>query len=118
MTGRSTDRGVRSTALRWLGLLTALACLTACGEAASSIRRPGPARTAPAAPPKALRVMPLGDSITAGVRVRGGYRSDLWQLMNASRPGVDFVGSSASGPAELRDHDHEGHPGWEIAQID
>ena len=62
--------------------------------------------------------MPLGDSITAGVRVRGGYRSDLWQLMNASSPGVDFVGSSASGPVELRDRDHEGHPGWEIAQLD
>ncbi len=106
---------------RWCGLvacIVALACVAGCGEAASSTRPPAAVATVATAPPRGVRVMPLGDSITSGVRVRGGYRSDLWQLMNASSPGVDFVGSSASGPAELRDRDHEGHPGWEIAQLD
>jgi len=31
---------------------------------------------------------------------------------------VDFVGSQSNGPASLGDHDHEGHPGWRIDQID
>src|SRR5439155_16012635 len=31
---------------------------------------------------------------------------------------VDFVGSGANGPPELGDHDHEGHSGWRIDQLD
>jgi hypothetical protein len=31
---------------------------------------------------------------------------------------VDFVGTQFNGPAALGDHDHEGHPGWRIDQID
>jgi hypothetical protein len=31
---------------------------------------------------------------------------------------VDLVGSQFNGPAALGDHDHEGHPGWRIDQID
>jgi lysophospholipase L1-like esterase len=31
---------------------------------------------------------------------------------------VDFVGSLSNGPASLGDHDHEGHSGWRIDQID
>jgi len=31
---------------------------------------------------------------------------------------VDLVGSQFNGPASLGDHDHEGHPGWRIDQID
>jgi hypothetical protein len=31
---------------------------------------------------------------------------------------VDFVGSLANRPATLGDHDHEGHLGWRIDQID
>lgn len=57
-----------------------------------------------------VRVMPLGDSITDGVDVPGGYRIKLWQLMVAGGYTVDFVGSRSNGPAELFDHDHEGHP--------
>ncbi|MEU8381836.1 hypothetical protein AB0C32_21920, partial [Streptosporangium sp. NPDC048865] len=42
--------------------------------------------TATAAPARAesnggVRVMPLGDSITDGFNVPGGYRVDLWQRM-------------------------------------
>ncbi|MEU4420327.1 RICIN domain-containing protein [Actinoplanes sp. NPDC024001] len=64
------------------------------------------------------RVMPLGDSITEGTQVPGGYRIGLWQRMAAAGYRVDFVGSQFNGPAALGDHDHQGHPGWRIDQID
>ncbi|ALG12055.1 ricin-type beta-trefoil lectin domain protein [Kibdelosporangium phytohabitans] len=64
-----------------------------------------------------VRVMPLGDSITDGFNVPGGYRIGLWQR-SAGRYTVDFVGSGVNGPAELGDHDHEGHSGWRIDQLD
>lgn len=62
--------------------------------------------------------MPLGDSITAGVTVKGGYRTGLWQLMSTAGRNVEFVGSMSAGPKELAERNHEGHPGWEIAQLD
>ncbi len=65
-----------------------------------------------------VRVMPLGDSITEGTQVPGGYRIGLWQRMASGGYQVDFVGSQFNGPAQLGDHDHEGHPGWRIDQID
>src|ERR1051326_608934 len=65
-----------------------------------------------------VRGMPLGDSITEGTQVPGGYRIGLWQRLAAGRYTVDFVGSQFNGPASLGDHDHEGHPGWRIDQID
>ncbi|WP_372665948.1 ricin-type beta-trefoil lectin domain protein [Amycolatopsis kentuckyensis] len=65
-----------------------------------------------------VRVMPLGDSITEGTQVPGGYRIGLWQRLSAGGYRVDFTGSQYNGPAALGDHDHEGHPGWRIDQID
>src|SRR4051795_5941571 len=65
-----------------------------------------------------VRVMPLGDSITEGTPVPGGYRIGLWQRLAAGGYRTDFVGSQVNGPAALGDHDHEGHPGWRIDQID
>lgn len=65
-----------------------------------------------------VRVMPLGDSITDGFNVPGGYRIELWQRFLTGRFTVDFVGSGFNGPASLGDHDHEGHSGWRIDQID
>src|SRR5215212_886022 len=65
-----------------------------------------------------VRVMPLGDSITEGTQVPGGYRNGLWQRFTANGYRVDFVGSQFNGPTALGDHDHEGHPGWRIDQID
>jgi lysophospholipase L1-like esterase len=65
-----------------------------------------------------VRVMPLGDSITDGTQVPGGYRIGLWQSLANGRYRVDFVGTQFNGPANLGDHDHEGHPGWRIDQID
>ena len=65
-----------------------------------------------------VRVMPLGDSITDGFNVAGGYRIELWQRFTAGGYRIDFVGSQFNGPSSLGDHDHEGHSGWTIAQID
>ncbi|AWS43416.1 ricin-type beta-trefoil lectin domain protein [Streptosporangium sp. 'caverna'] len=65
-----------------------------------------------------VRVMPLGDSITDGLTVQGGYRINLWQKLVADGYKIDFVGSMFNGPSSLGDHDHEGHSGWRIDQID
>jgi lysophospholipase L1-like esterase len=65
-----------------------------------------------------VRVMPLGDSITDGYNVPGGYRINLWQRMASGGYTVDLVGSGFNGPAGLGDHDHEGHSGWRIDQLD
>ncbi|MBP2328224.1 lysophospholipase L1-like esterase [Kibdelosporangium banguiense] len=77
-----------------------------------------PSATAVAESNGGVRVMPLGDSITEGTQVPGGYRIGLWQRIVANRYQVDLVGSQFNGPAGLGDHDHEGHPGWRIDQID
>ncbi|MFE0462851.1 SGNH/GDSL hydrolase family protein [Kitasatospora sp. NPDC058965] len=72
---------------------------------------------APPAPPH-LRVMPLGDSITAGVgsSTGAGYRLPLWQLVeHQDRYTAEFVGSQRGGGfAQPR---HEGHSGWMIADL-
>jgi lysophospholipase L1-like esterase len=68
----------------------------------------------------ALKVMPLGDSITLGFDNRGGggYRLRLWQrLVQQEKLNIHFVGSEQSGPAELGDKHHEGHGGWRIDQL-
>jgi lysophospholipase L1-like esterase len=65
-----------------------------------------------------VRIMPLGDSITNGSSVPGGYRIGLWQRLAAGSHTVDFTGSLVNGPAALGDHDHEGHSGWRIDQLD
>jgi len=71
-----------------------------------------------------LKLMPLGDSITYGVidssigdRESGGYRTFLWNQLVSDSLSVDFVGSVTSGPSNLGDKNHEGHPGWKIQDI-
>ncbi|MFI6155489.1 FG-GAP-like repeat-containing protein [Kitasatospora sp. NPDC051170] len=72
--------------------------------------------TTPAAP--SLRVMPLGDSITAGAgsSTWSSYRAPLWNLVaSQSRYTVRYVGSQAGG--QLPDLAHEGHSGFMIDDI-
>jgi lysophospholipase L1-like esterase len=97
---------------RLLPLAAAFGLLLGAGLAAA---QPAPAR---AESNGGVRVMPLGDSITDGYNVPGGYRIKLWQQMAADHRTVDFVGSGANGPAALGDHDHEGHSGWKIRDLD
>ena len=65
----------------------------------------------------ALRILPLGDSLTDGFTVPGGYRTALAADLDAAGVMYDFVGSLQSGPDELADQDEEGHGGWRIDQI-
>lgn len=67
------------------------------------------------------KIMPLGDSITAGqhgdTSTPGAYRIQLGEDFSADGLRVDFVGSGSNGPSSLGDKDHEGHGGWRINQI-
>jgi lysophospholipase L1-like esterase len=71
----------------------------------------------PAAAPTALRLMPLGDSITWGYASPSGngYRGYLWNDLAAEGHAPDFVGSLRNGT--MPDPDNEGHSGWRIDQI-
>ncbi|GAA4469164.1 cellulose binding domain-containing protein [Phytohabitans houttuyneae] len=94
----------------------ALAVLATAAVTAAAMVLTGPAASAESN--GGVRVMPLGDSITDGFNVPGGYRIGLWQRFVAGGHTVDFVGSQFNGPASLGDHDHQGHSGWRIDQID
>jgi lysophospholipase L1-like esterase/ribosomal protein L27 len=67
------------------------------------------------------RLMPLGDSITAGQHssgaVPGGYRIQFWQRSEDDGLAIDFVGSQENSSGGLGDDDHEGRPGWKIDRI-
>jgi lysophospholipase L1-like esterase len=101
---------MRGHVLRWAGALVAIllaaGALIGIGTAAYAESNGG------------VRVMPLGDSITDGITVPGAYRIGLWQRLVNGGYQVDFVGSLSNGPSALGDHDHEGHSGWRIDQID
>lgn len=98
-----------------------LLVLTGCGTPAPVPRAATPvasvARTAP------LRVMALGDSITAGQDetgfARAGYRLGLWQrLVQQDGRAVEFVGSQHTPSwVGVIDLPHEGHGGYRIDQI-
>jgi lysophospholipase L1-like esterase len=62
--------------------------------------------------------MPLGDSLTHGHDLAGGYRVKLAMLLD--RDGdldVAFVGSQRNGSRTASGRDHEGHPGFRIDEI-
>jgi len=82
-----------------------------------------------------LRIMPLGDSITAGLVTDGsgtelaasewvGYRRKLYNDLTAlyqTRFGINFVGTitnlGAAASPSLADRDNEGHDGWRDDEI-
>ncbi|NER98111.1 MAG: SGNH hydrolase [Symploca sp. SIO1B1] len=64
-----------------------------------------------------LKIMPLGDSITDGYFVPGGYRINLWHHLTNRNYQIDFVGSQSNGPDVLPNKAHEGHSGWRIDEI-
>ncbi len=71
------------------------------------------------------KILPLGDSITAGAGAQpgdgGGYRVELFTVALADGKHVTFVGSLTSGPSTVGGQtfpkNHEGHIGWTITQI-
>src|SRR5262249_28728976 len=84
---------------------------------ATAIAAPNPA--AEAAPlGQAVRIMPLGDSITAGAgsATVSSYRAPLWTMLaGESRHSPRFVGTQTNG--SLPDPANEGHSGYTIDQI-
>lgn len=67
----------------------------------------------------AIRIMPLGDSITRGTGSTdmAGYRRPLYnRLVGPGGYETDFVGSLRDGPNTF-DNQHEGHGGFTAAQI-
>ncbi|MCB2017565.1 MAG: hypothetical protein KDF54_08675 [Hydrogenophaga sp.] len=70
----------------------------------------------------ALRIMPMGDSITEGAVGHNSYRRDLWTTLNGAGCQVNFVGSHSgvSGGSAANpdfDQDNEGHWGWRTDQM-
>lgn len=59
---------------------------------------------------RTVRIMPLGDSITAA---SGGYRFTLQDKLTAGGYKFDFVGGRHLEKDGRHDSDHEGHSGWE-----
>lgn len=80
---------------------------------------PGPASPThtPTVPPTggALRVLPLGDSITEGVN--GGYRDVLYSRLTAAGYTVDYVGPRNDPYSSAPDKDHAGTPGWNSGNV-
>jgi autotransporter-associated beta strand protein len=68
----------------------------------------------------AIRILPLGDSITWGVggdTDKGGYRGTLYNLLTALGYNAIFVGNNVENSALLAQPHHEGHPGQVISYI-
>ena len=67
--------------------------------------------------PPPLRVLPLGDSITYGASVAGGYRLPLYAALTNAGYVVDYIGSDTanSAPGLGAEINHEGHSGWRIS---
>jgi acyl-CoA thioesterase-1 len=72
-------------------------------------------------PPEAVRILPLGDSITRGRIGHWSYRRDLEAALTDAGCSFNFVGTEngpSSGPgAPLMDRDNEGHSGLRTDQI-
>ncbi|MFJ1729928.1 ricin-type beta-trefoil lectin domain protein [Streptomyces sp. NPDC088254] len=101
----------------WVAALaTALGPGAALPAAAATGTEPPPSAVRAAAP-TALRLMPLGNSITWGVGSSSGngYRGFLRNQLAAEGHALDFVGSGRNGT--MSDPDNEGHSGWRIDQI-
>ena len=96
-------------------LLLALAAALCVPGAVATTASAAPA--APAASTTALRLMPLGDSITWGVgsSTGNGYRAALHDELAADGHPLDFVGSLRGGA--MSDADNEGHSGYRIDQV-
>lgn len=96
-------------------LLASGGCTMDTGPSTRGERRPSESSTVKQQ--QAIKIMPLGDSITDGYNVPGGYRIDLWQALHEQGDRLDFVGSQENGPPELPDRHHQGHSGWRIDEL-
>ncbi len=63
-----------------------------------------------------LRIWPIGDSITEGPE--GSYRNALFRELKDEGIKVDFIGTLYDDSAKIEDRQHEGHPGFTIANAE
>ena len=82
----------------------------------------GCSMTSHGATPAAVRIWPLGDSITGGYEDYGSYRRSLWMMLRAAGHRVDFVGTITQyyeGEPDDPDFDtnHDGHWAWSTDEI-
>jgi lysophospholipase L1-like esterase len=92
------------------------------GGAAASGGSGGSSSFQPCPPTGPCKILPLGDSITDGFGVPGGYRIDLFRLALEANKDITFVGRAMNGPDSVAGQTfprgHEGYIGWRIGQID
>lgn len=62
--------------------------------------------------------MPMGDSITHGLDVPGGYRRHLYDIITGYGYQVNFIGNQLQRGDSAPDPYHWGRPSWGIAQTD
>ena len=73
--------------------------------------------------PLAVRILPLGDSITQANDKNMSYRYWLWDMLAEKKIAADFVGTQSSnyqGNPEFKDGfdtNHQGHWGWRSDEI-
>jgi hypothetical protein len=87
--------------------------------AAIGCRKSVPGDWNPRGSQEALRILPLGNSITAGSK--HSYRYSLWYMLKDEGLDFNFVGNLNDNPMKYKgrwDKDHEGHPGWTTSQLE
>ncbi|MCB1754027.1 MAG: cellulose-binding protein [Gammaproteobacteria bacterium] len=75
----------------------------------------------------ALRILPLGDSITQGDESHRSYRYPLWKMLVDTGVAIDLVGSIDGNfqgdpvwpdyQGQAFDRDHDGHWGWKAEEV-
>ena len=106
----------RRTTLTTLAIAGLLALPLAPTVASAAVATPAAVSTT-STPPQ-LKILPLGDSITAGYQSStwNGYRGPLMQQVNQqTRYTVNFLGTQFNGT--MADNANEGHSGYEIQGI-
>ncbi|MET8147705.1 SGNH/GDSL hydrolase family protein [Actinoplanes sp. NPDC049668] len=110
---RSAGTGVRRLGI---GVLAGALAVATVGFPQSANAEPATAGTE-VTPFVAMRVMPLGDSITAGAGTpsRDSYRKGLAHRLLLGGMQINFVGSETNGSGP--DSQHEGHGGYNIDEL-
>ena len=104
--------------------IRAIFCVALCAMLAGVPAAPsGAAETAWIAKSGPVRIMALGDSITAGVGPRGsdigggGYRGELEALLDAAGYHYEMIGSRSDYSGRVHAPAHEGWPGYVVRSL-
>ena len=96
----------------------------AAANAGGETRAPAAVTATPTAPAntgiatsRLLKIMPMGDSITYGFPISGGYRKQLLQILGAGGFQVDMVGRVGANSTSMVEPLHEGWPGKTVEYL-